>query len=147
MTKKQSRIPFTAIARTTFDTTYAQQITQHAVDQLQQSGVALLMADSLITDPMGVQAYLAISDQLEAVDVDLLLVFQSPFADSTLVTSLVEGLTPGLPCHRSSCGQYRNRRLAADCGSTLYCGSFCLPGRLLEPPTRGKDREIREFLG
>jgi hypothetical protein len=49
------------------------------------------MADSLITDPMGVQAYLAKLDQLEAVGVDLLLVFQSPFADSTLVTSLVEG--------------------------------------------------------
>lgn len=82
------RIAFAALARPTFDVPLAQEMTQKAIEQLQKAGFDLLLADSLIADLNGAQAYLS---KLDGQAVDLLLVFQATFADSTLVTSLVEG--------------------------------------------------------
>ncbi|MFL7870521.1 MAG: L-fucose/L-arabinose isomerase family protein [Anaerolineales bacterium] len=85
------RIAFAALARPTFDISLAQDVTQQALDQLIQAGFELLTSDSLIADLADVQAFLTMFDQAESAEVDLLLVFQATFADSTLVTSLVEG--------------------------------------------------------
>ncbi|GAB4504724.1 MAG: L-fucose/L-arabinose isomerase family protein [Anaerolineales bacterium] len=85
------RIAFAALARPTFDVSLAQEVTQQAIAQLQQAGLELLTADTLISDLDEVQAYLSKLDKQEKADVDLLLVFQATFADSTLVTALVEG--------------------------------------------------------
>jgi len=85
------RIAFAALARPTFDVPLAQEMTQQALAQLQQAGFELLVADTLIADLNGVQAYLAKLDEPGMTGVDLLLVFQATFADSTLVTALVEG--------------------------------------------------------
>lgn len=82
------RIAFAALARPTFDVPLAQEMTQKAIEQLQKAGFDLLLADSLIADLNGARAYLS---KLDGQAVDLLLVFQATFADSTLVTSLVEG--------------------------------------------------------
>ena len=103
------------------------------------------MADSLITDPMGVQAYLVKLDQLEAVGVDLLQVFQSTFADSTSVTSLVEGLTPGLPCHRSSCGQYRKRRWQQTAAQLFTAGLSVYQEGFLNPLNAGRIEKFANF--
>jgi L-fucose isomerase-like protein len=85
------RIAFAALARPTFDIPLAQDVTQQARDQLQQAGFELLTSDSLIADLADVQAFLSMYDQSESAGVDLLLIFQATFADSTLATSLVEG--------------------------------------------------------
>ena len=85
------RIAFAALARPTFDIPLAQDVTQKALDQLKQAGFELVNSDSLIADISDVQAFLSMYDQSESAGVDLLLVFQATFADSTLVTSLVEG--------------------------------------------------------
>jgi L-fucose isomerase-like protein len=85
------RIAFAALARPTFDISLAQDVTQQARDQLQQAGFELLTSDSLIADLADVQAFLSMYDQSESAGVDLLLIFQATFADSTLATSLVEG--------------------------------------------------------
>jgi L-fucose isomerase-like protein len=83
-------IAFAALARPTFDVPLAQLVTQQALGQLRQAGFELLTADDLIADLGGIQAFLSKIDQAGKA-VDLLLVFQATFADSTLVTSLVEG--------------------------------------------------------
>lgn len=87
------RIAFAALARPTFDVPLAQDVTQLALIQLQQAGFELLTPDSLIADLNGVQAFLSKLEASGNSGVDLLLVFQATFADSTLVTSLVEGLS------------------------------------------------------
>ncbi len=91
MSNASFRIAFAALARPTFDVPLAKDVTQQAVHQLQQAGFELLTADSLIADLNGVQAYLSKLDEQGVADVDLLLVFQATFADSTLVTALAEG--------------------------------------------------------
>lgn len=91
MTNNLSRIALAALARPTFDVPLAEDLTRQAINQLNQAGFELLLAESLISDLNGVQAYL---DKLEAQSfesVDLLLIYQATFADSTLVTALVEG--------------------------------------------------------
>ncbi len=85
------RIAFAALARPTFDVPLAQEMTQQAIDQLQQAGFELILADSLLADLNGVQAYLTKLDEQGIASVDLLLVYQATFADSTLVTTLVDG--------------------------------------------------------
>lgn len=92
MSTSSFRIAFAPLARPTFDVPLAQEMTQKAIDQLQQAGFELLPADFLIADLNGAQAYLS---KLDGQAVDLLLVFQATFADSTLVTSLVNGLQSG----------------------------------------------------
>ena len=92
MSKPSFRIAFAALARPTFDVPLAQEVTQQALDQLGEAGFELLTADSLIADQAGVQAYLNKINQPESAGVDLLVIFQATFADSTLATSLVDGV-------------------------------------------------------
>ena len=87
------RIAFAALARPTFDLPLAQEITQQAIDQLGQAGFELLTPDDLIADLVGVQTFLSKLNGAGNTGVDLLLILQATFADSTLVTSLVEGLS------------------------------------------------------
>lgn len=89
MTPSPFRIAFAPLARPTFDMPLAQEVTQAAIEHLQAAGFDLLLPDSLIADLNGAQSYLA---KLNGQEIDLLLVFQATFADSTLVTSLVEGI-------------------------------------------------------
>lgn len=84
------RIAFAALARPTFDIPLARDFTKQALDQLQLAGFEILTSDSLIADLTDVQAFLSMHARLESAEVDLLLVFQATFADSTLVTTLVE---------------------------------------------------------
>jgi L-fucose isomerase-like protein len=86
------RIAFAALARPTFDVPLAQDVTQLALNQLHQAGFYVFSTGSLIADLNGVQAFLSELDGTNP-EVDLLLVFQATFADSTLVTSLLEGLS------------------------------------------------------
>lgn len=92
MTHRPLRIAFAALARPTFDVPFARQMTDQAVDQLHKAGFELLTADELIADLADVKAFLSRLTEQAPDGVDLLLVFQATFADSTLVSSLVEGL-------------------------------------------------------
>lgn len=92
MPNNRFKIAFAALARSTFDVPFAQDFTQQAIDQLQQADFELLTPDNLIADLAGVQAFLSNLDASRST-IDLLLVFQATFADSTLVTSLVDGFS------------------------------------------------------
>ncbi len=90
MSKTSFRIAVAPLARPTFDISLAQLVTQQAIERLQQAGHELLIADDLISDLDGVQKFLSKFDKEKESGIDLLLIFQATFTDSTLVTSLVE---------------------------------------------------------
>jgi L-fucose isomerase-like protein len=83
------RIAFIPLARTTFDIPLANEVTQQARQALVAAGLELTGPDELVTDLAAAQAAARKAAE-EAVD--LLLVFQATFADSTMVTTLVEAV-------------------------------------------------------
>lgn len=93
MTRTKLRIAFATLARPTFDIPLAQQVTLQAHEQLQEAGFELLAAGGLISDLAGVKEFLTRLEELEDISIDLLVIFQATFADSTLVTSLVESIS------------------------------------------------------
>jgi L-fucose isomerase-like protein len=82
-----TRIGFTPLARSTFDIALAEEMTRAARKMLLEVGFELLEPDGLITDLSAAQDWAA---ALAENPPDLLLIFQATFADSTMVTSLVE---------------------------------------------------------
>lgn len=89
----QLTLAFIPLARQTFDMELARQITQTARNRLERAGFQLIGPDDLITDLVTAQKF---SEEIRHQPHDLLLVFQATFADSTMVTALVEGSSA--PC-------------------------------------------------
>jgi L-fucose isomerase-like protein len=86
-------IGFVSLARTTFDIPYATEKADQLRAQLQHAGFDLVGPDSLITDlDSAQQTATALVDQ----PLDLLIVLQATFADSTMVTALTETITAPL---------------------------------------------------
>lgn len=81
------RIAFAPLARTTFDLQLANQVTQAARQSLVQAGMELTGPSELITDAAQAQAA---AQALREESVDLLLIFQATFADSTMLRALSE---------------------------------------------------------
>jgi len=81
------RIAFVPLARTTFDIPLANEVTQAARAALESAGLELLGPEQLITD---LDAARETASQLSSQEIDLLLVFQASFADSSMVTALAE---------------------------------------------------------
>jgi L-fucose isomerase-like protein len=84
---KSYRIAFVPLARTTFDIPLAAQVTQTARDCLQAAGISLVGPNELVTN---LDAAQATARALAQESVDLLLVFQATFADSTMVAALAD---------------------------------------------------------
>ncbi len=83
------RIAFAPLARTTFDIPLAEEVTGAAREYLQSAGLSLIEPKELITDMQAAQWFAA---ELVEDPPDLLLIFQSTFADSTMVMALVEAV-------------------------------------------------------
>jgi L-fucose isomerase-like protein len=81
------RAAFIPLARTTFDISLAEQVTQQARACLSEDGFTLIGPDQLVTDAAAAQAA---ADALKRQAVDVLIIFQATFADSTMVTALAE---------------------------------------------------------
>jgi L-fucose isomerase-like protein len=86
---KSFRIAFLPIVRTTFDVPLAEEMIRQAREQLRASGLVLVEPDQPISDPA--QAENA-AKALAGEPVDLFLIFQATFADSTMVSALTEGV-------------------------------------------------------
>ena len=82
-------IAFLPIARTTFDLDYAREKTTAAFKQLSKEAFEILGSEYLITDAAGVQEAIL---GLDGKDIDLLLVFQATFADSSMVMELAQAI-------------------------------------------------------
>jgi L-fucose isomerase-like protein len=83
------RIAFLPLARTTFDMPLAEEVTRRARPVLESAGFELVEPGRLITDLTMAQK---VAVEFTAEPVDLLLVYQATFADSTMVTTLVEAI-------------------------------------------------------
>jgi len=84
-----AKIGFAAIARPTFDTELAQAQTQITLKSLKDANIAYYGTGSLIMSDADVEAAI---QQLEARQLDMLLVLQASFADSTMVKRMAEAL-------------------------------------------------------
>lgn len=85
----QLRIAFIPLARLTFDIQLATEITQQVRQQLETAGFQLLGPRNLVTDLATAQS---VAQELASQPIDLLLILQSTFADSSMVTALVEAV-------------------------------------------------------
>ena len=89
MNPSQIRIGFAPIARPTFDLALARELTAQVYEAVSASGYTLVGAQDLIMDSAAVDARIA---ELAAADIDMLLLLQSTFADSTMALQLAKAL-------------------------------------------------------
>ncbi len=83
------KLAFISIARPTFDVDFAMEKTDAARSQLSRSGMELYGPNEMVMDEA--QAQNAIED-LKGKPLDLLVIFQATFADSSLVMNIAEEL-------------------------------------------------------
>jgi len=81
------RVAFLPLVRTTFDVPLATESTRLACEHLQAAGFELFQPEQSIPD---VQTAQQVARQIAESPVDLLVIFQATFADSTMVLELVE---------------------------------------------------------
>ncbi len=83
------RIGFAPIARPTFDLGLARELTRRVYQQLDEAGYQLVGGQALLMDAAAVEAR---SEQLSAGAIDMLLLLQASFADSTMALELARAL-------------------------------------------------------
>jgi len=83
------RIGFVPVARPTFDTALAAEMTGRVRGQLAGAGCQIIGPESLVMDAAAAQAAI---DMLADQPLDLLLAFQASFADSTVVVNLARSV-------------------------------------------------------
>lgn len=122
------RIAFAPLARPTFDMPLAEATTRTAQEQLEQAGLELIQPDTLIADLAGVQAYL---EKLAAAGpVDLSVIFQATFADSTLASGLAHAVDAPLFLWATPEARTGGRlRLNSLCGINLAGHALTQQGR------------------
>jgi L-fucose isomerase-like protein len=81
------RVGWVPLARTTFDTTLALEVAARARSQLERAGLALVGPNELVAN---LEEARALAHQLAGEPLDLLVILQATFADSTMVMSLAE---------------------------------------------------------
>jgi L-fucose isomerase-like protein len=84
---RELSIGLVPIARTTFDIELAGQMSRDVRTVLQAEGVTLVGPEDLVTDLATTQN---VAEMLSNETIDLLLVFQASFADSSMIVALVE---------------------------------------------------------
>jgi L-fucose isomerase-like protein len=118
---------FVPIARTTFDIALARQVTARARAALAAAGYTLSGPPALVTSAAEAAAAAV---QLAAQPLDLLIVFQATFADSTLLMALAAGVdAPPLLWAVPEAPTGGRLRLNALCGITLGAHALTRAGR------------------
>lgn len=121
---------FIALARPTFDVALAEQVTATARAQLREAGFALCGTTELISDLDGAQRAI---DSLQGHTLDVLVIFQATFADSTLAVQLAEQV--GRPVLLWAVPEARTGerlRLNSLCGIQLAAHALAQRGRSYE---------------
>lgn len=90
MNPSDVRIGFAPIARPTFDLELAREVTAQLYEAVANDGYQLVGARDLIMDGPAMDARVA---ELQAADVDMLLIAQATFADSTMALDLARALS------------------------------------------------------
>lgn len=113
MNLSEIRIGFAPIARPTFDLALARELTAQVYAAVAAEGYALTGGQDLIMDADAVEARIA---ELTVADIDMLLLLQSTFADSTMALQLARAL--GAPLLLRALPE-------AQVGGRLRINSFC----------------------
>lgn len=123
---QKPRVAFLPIARPTFDIEYAKEVSDMARKHLLQMPVRLEGQGELITDLQSAQV---IARSLGADPPDMLLIFQATFADSTMITALVEKIDAPLLLWAVPEGHSGGRlRLNSLCGINLAAHALTRAG-------------------
>jgi len=124
------RIAFLSISRTTFDIELAKEVSEIAFNSLSQIPVSLLGQADLITDLGNAQRN---AQSLSTNTLDLLLIFQATFADSTMISAIAERIDAPLLLwavpEEHSGGRLRLNSL---CGINLAAHALTRSGRRYE---------------
>jgi L-fucose isomerase-like protein len=124
------RIAFLSISRTTFDIELAKEVSEIAFNSLSQVPVSLLGQADLITDLGNAQR---IAHSLSTSTLDMLLIFQATFADSTMISAIAERIDAPLLLwavpEEHSGGRLRLNSL---CGINLAAHALTRSGRRYE---------------
>ncbi|HEY9075964.1 MAG TPA: L-fucose/L-arabinose isomerase family protein [Anaerolineaceae bacterium] len=125
-TQPPLKIAFISLARTTFDIPFAQEMADQLRSALVAAGFTLTGPATLVTDlPAAQEAALSLAEE----PVDLLLVFQASFADSTMVSVLAETIQAPLFLWATPEDQVGGRlRLNSLCGINLGVHTLRLKG-------------------
>ncbi len=83
----ETTLGFIAIARPTFDVPYAEELTQQVYKKLEDAGYVLRGTPTLVMDMPSVDTALG---DLGDLDIDLIIVLQATFADSTMMMRIAE---------------------------------------------------------
>jgi len=127
---RKPRVAFIPIARTTFDTDFAKELSNEAYQHLAQAHVTLANQTELITDLKSAQG---IAESMTANPPDLLVVFQATFADSTMISALVEKIDAPLILWAVPEEHTGERlRLNSFCGINLATHALTRAGRWYE---------------
>jgi L-fucose isomerase-like protein len=127
---KPYRIAFAPILRTTFDVDFAQQMIEAARTSLITAGFELIEPQEAISSIENAHKASAL---LQGQSFDTLVIFQSTFADSTLVTKLVEGVsTPVYLWAVPEPWTGSRLRLNSLCGINLAAHALGLQGKKFE---------------
>lgn len=93
MNNTDIRIGFVPIARPTFDVALASELTAQVWDMLQQQKYTLIGSQDLIMDTDAIAGRIT---ELQSSEIDLILMLQSSFADSTMVVELAQAVSAPL---------------------------------------------------
>ncbi len=121
---------FIALGRPTFDVTLAQEVMQQARAHLETAGFTLYGPSTLV---MSAEEARAAAEALRAAPLDVLVLFQATFADSSMALALVEALDApillwAVPEARSG----GRLRLNSFCGINLAAHSLKRAGRVYD---------------
>ena len=104
------RIGFVPIARPTFDLNLARELTAQVYDEIHAAGYSVIGSQDLVMDGEAIDTRIA---ELSAAEIDMILMLQSTFADSTMVLQLCAGAGCDAAADVGAAGG-AGRRAAAD---------------------------------
>jgi hypothetical protein len=120
-------VGFIPLARTTFDIPLAKEVTALARSALADAGLTLVGPESLVTS---LEEASAAAEDLAEHSLDLLVVFQATFADSTMVLSLAQAVNAPLLLWAAPEAPSGGRlRLNSFCGINLGAHALARRGR------------------
>ena len=142
------RIGFLPIARPTFDLDLARAVTAQLYAAVESAGYQLVGSQELVMDGRAIDARI---DELQAADIDMILMAQASFADSTMITQLARAVPAPLLMWAFPEAQVGGRlRINSFCGLNLAAHGLRRAGigydfRYAAPEDPGALAKLKDF--
>lgn len=148
MNVRDIRIGFVAIARPTFDLDLARGVTAQLFAAVQSAGYQLVGSQELVMDGPAIDARIA---ELQVANIDMILMAQASFADSTMVLQLARAIDAPLLMWAFPEDQVGGRlRINSFCGINLAAHGLRRAGLAYDavyapPEDRDAQAKLRDF--